>query len=680
MRSQRSSGRMAALRMAVVAASSALVGAISRGAAAVTPTQQVITMLTEMKTKGEKMMDTERKTYATYAEWVDDETKRLGFEIQDGEKKIEELLAFIEKADSDVDRLGREIQELNAEIDTLEGEKAKATETRKSEHEEYVKVSTDYSESVDALKRAVQVVGAQNYDRPQAEMLLQQMSGSVPGMPKVLAALLQERSRSLRGRSADLEPGAPEVAAYESQSGGVLSLLKSLLKKFKNELAATEEDEANQAHEFSLVELHLSDTIAKDTSDRDEKAVLKGERAAASAKAKGDLAETKASKAEDEKLKAEIEATLRDKTATYKQNQQVREDELAAISKAIEIISSPAVAGSYATHINLAQKGSQVASFLQMSRHRRRLTAAQRASELLAKRAKALGSKTLAALASRAAAAPNFSKVIEMIEQLVERLKQEAAAEADHKAWCDEQLKANKLKRNKKTARANELTAQIEDYTAQIADMGKRIETLVTEQAQLTKAMQEATEIREKEHAENTKAIADAAAGNEAVKKAIVVLREFYSSQQEASLLQQKQVPEMAEYKGMQSGKGGVIGMLEVISSDFARLRAETEASEKAAVAEYDAFMEESTTSKKQKHEEEVKLRLEKDQAEFEMSRTEKNLRATEEELAKANKYFEYLKPSCLEVHVNWEERVAKRNEEIEALKQAWNILDQKSQ
>mmetsp|Transcript_8385 Transcript_8385/g.24086 ORF Transcript_8385/g.24086 Transcript_8385/m.24086 type:complete len:680 (-) Transcript_8385:81-2120(-) len=677
MRSQRSSGRMAALRMAVVAASSALVGAISRGAAAVTPTQQVITMLTEMKTKGEKMMDTERKTYATYAEWVDDETKRLGFEIQDGEKKIEELLAFIEKADSDVDRLGREIQELNAEIDTLEGEKAKATETRKSEHEEYVKVSTDYSESVDALKRAVQVVGAQNYDRPQAEMLLQQMSGSVPGMPKVLAALLQERSRSLRGRSADLEPGAPEVAAYESQSGGVLSLLKSLLKKFKNELAATEEDEANQAHEFSLVELHLSDTIAKDTSDRDEKAVLKGERAAASAKAKGDLAETKASKAEDEKLKAEIEATLRDKTATYKQNQQVREDELAAISKAIEIISSPAVAGSYATHINLAQKGSQVASFLQMSRHRRRLTAAQRASELLAKRAKALGSKTLAALASRAAAAPNFSKVIDMVEQLIERLKQEAAAEADHKAWCDEQLKANKLKRNKKTAQANQLTADIEGLTASIADMGARIEVLVKEQQQLTKAMQEATALREKEHAENTQAIADAVAGTDAVQQAIVVLKEFYESQ--AAFLQQRQVPELEEYKGMQSNKGGVVGMLEVIVSDFSRLKAETEASEKAAVAEYDAFMEESTTSKKQKHEEEVKLRLEKDQAEFEKSRTEKRLRATEEELAKANKYFEYLKPSCLEVHVNWEERVAKRKEEIEALKEAWNILDQKS-
>jgi len=666
---------MAALRMAVVAASSALVGAISRGAAAVTPTQQVITMLTEMKTKGEKMMDTERKTYATYAEWVDDETKRLGFEIQDGEKKIEELLAFIEKADSDVDRLGREIQELNAEIDTLEGEKAKATETRKSEHEEYVKVSTDYSESVDALKRAVQVVGAQNYDRPQAEMLLQQMSGSVPGMPKVLAALLQERSRSLRGRSADLEPGAPEVAAYESQSGGVLSLLKSLLKKFKNELAATEEDEANQAHEFALVELHLSNTIEKDTADRDEKAVEKGKRAAASAKAKGELGETRKELAADQKLQAEIQATFAVKSANYKQNQEVRMQELEAISKAIEIISSPAVAQSYSKHINLAQVAG--ASFLQTSLAQTK----NEALALLRSRARALKSKTLEMVASQLAANPSFAKVIDMIEDLLEKLKAEAAAEADHKAWCDEQLKANKLKRNKRTAEANKLTAEIEGLTAQIQDMGANIERLAQEQQELTKAMAEATTLRESEHKENTQTIADAGAGVEAVKQALVVLKEFYASQAGAASFMQRrrQVPEMAEYKGMQSAKGGVVGMLEVIESDFARLKAETETSEAQAQSEYDHFMEVSTATKKAKHEEEFKLKLDKDQTEFEREQTEKDLRSTEAELAKANDYFEQLKPACLEVHVNWEERVAKRQEEIEALKEAWAILDRKS-
>merc|ERR1719188_1841422 len=138
-----------------------------------------------------------------------------------------------------------------------------------------------------------------------------------------------------------------------------------------------------------------------------------------------------------------------------------------------------------------------------------------------------------------------------MIETMLARLKEQAAAEADHKAWCDEQLKVNKLKRNKKTAKVNQLSAEIEDLSASIADMGASIDKLVKEQAELTKAMKEATTQREAEHAENTATIADAAAGTEAVRRATVILKEFYSSQ--GAFLQQ--VPEMSSYKGMQSSK-----------------------------------------------------------------------------------------------------------------------------
>lgn len=169
------------------------------------------------------------------------------------------------------------------------------------------------------------------------------------------------------------------------------------------------------------------------------------------------------------------------------------------------------------------------------------------------------------------------------------------------------------------------------------------------------------TELRSKEKAENEEAIADAAAGVEAVKKALVVLTEFYSSQ--ASFIQQEQAPEMAAYKGMQSGKGGVIGMLEVIQSDFSRLKHETETDEKAAAAEYDTLMETSRASKERKHDAEVQLKLDKDQAEFEKTEDEKDLKAVQAELAKAETYFEELKPSCLQVHVSYEERTARRKE-----------------
>merc|ERR1719330_1638556 len=628
--------------------------------------------MSEIKAKGERMMDEEKKVYANYAEWVDDEVKRLGFEIIDGKRSIEQLVAYIDKAESDVKELSGEIAALNGEITTHSAEKADATSIRQKQHAQYLKVSQDYAASVSALERAIQVLSSENYDRAQAEMLLQRMSTVVPGMPRVLSAFLQERSRrtSLRG------DGAPAVAAYEFQSGGIVSMLEGLHAKFKSELADVEEAESNSAHEFSLIELHLSNTIAKDTSDRDEKVVTKGKRAADSAKAKGELSETRAAKAADEKLSAEIQATFATKTATYQENQKVRAAELEAVAKAIEIISSSAVSGSYAKHINLAQvaQPQQVPAFLQLGRRHRRVSGKQRAADLLAHHASSLGSKELASLAQAVRDSP-FEKVIGMIEDLIARLKQAAAVEADHKAWCDEQLKANKLKRNKKNAQVNKLVADIQGMEASIADMGSTIQQLVAEKAELTKKMAEATELRKADKAENLATIADAKAGFKAVGEALVILKEFYSSQ--ASLLQQ--VPEMAAYKGQQAGNNGVIGMLEVIQTDFSRLRADTEAAESAAATEYDKFMKDSTASKTAKHKEEVQLRLDKDQTEYENGETKKDLSATEEELARAKKYYAFLKPNCLEVHVNWEERVAKRKEEVAALKEAYAILDRKT-
>jgi len=55
--------------------------------------------------------------------------------------------AFIEKSDAKVGQLGTAIAELESDIDRLTAEKNDATAVREKEHAEYLKVSTDYSES-----------------------------------------------------------------------------------------------------------------------------------------------------------------------------------------------------------------------------------------------------------------------------------------------------------------------------------------------------------------------------------------------------------------------------------------------------------------------------------------------------------------------------------------------------
>merc|ERR1719261_108159 len=490
------------------------------------------------------------------------------------------------------------------------------------------------------------------------------MAVSTPGMPAVLAALEQEGSQAR-----DTGGGAPDVAAYEFQSGGIVEMLNGLLDKFEKQLSEVEARETSAQQNYDLNKVQLTDMISHSQKNRDEKAATKADLSAKSAEAKGDLARTKESKAADEKTLAEMLRVHEQKTEVFKANQEVRTLELEALNKAIEIISSPNVADSYAGHVNLAQKP----SFLQTQSTSERVLLKQRAAELLKRRARVLSSRVLTDAASEIAANP-FAKVVDMIKTLLAKLKEEAAAEADHKAWCDKELKDNKLKRNKKTADSEKLMAEIEGLSASIDSMGNKIATLLQEQDDLTKAMGEATTDRSAEKAENTATIEDA--GAEAVKSALVVLRDFYNSQ--SAFIQQ--APEMKAYGGMQSANGGVVGMLEVIVSDFVRLEAETKAAETQAAADYDAFMRDAKADKIAKHKEEVKTKLEKDQAEFDREGAKKMLAGVNEELAKANSYYEQLKPECTEVQVSYEERAAGRKAEIEALKDAYATLDQKGQ
>merc|ERR1719473_1636525 len=167
-----------------------------------------------------------------------------------------------------------------------------------------------------------------------------------------------------------------------------------------------------------------------------------------------------------------------------------------------------------------------------------------------------------------------------MIKDMVVKLMEEANEEAEHKGWCDTELSTNEQTRKQKTQAVEVLHAEIDQLEASVAKLTQEITDLSAAVAELDTAVAEATKIREDEKAKNTVTIKDAQDASTATAQALSVLREFYAKAGDAtSLIQQKQVFDTA-YTGMQAESGGVVGMLEVIQSDFARLESETSAAE----------------------------------------------------------------------------------------------------
>jgi tetratricopeptide (TPR) repeat protein len=194
--------------------------------------------------------------------------------------------------------------------------------------------------------------------------------------------------------------------------------------------------------------------------------------------------------------------------------------------------------------------------------------------------------------------------------------------------------------------------------------------------ADLDAAVAEATKIRGEEKAKNAATIKDSQEAQTAVAQALEVLKEFYAKAGEAtSLLQQPEIFDEA-YTGMQSENGGVVGMIEVIQSDFARLEAETSASEAQAEKEYDTFMSDSAVDKAQKSKDIEHKTMKKQNEEQELQEKKGDLEGTQKELDAALAYFDKLKPSCIDSGVSYEDRVARRQEEIESLQEALRILN----
>merc|ERR1719197_1749687 len=130
---------------------------------------------------------------------------------------------------------------------------------------------------------------------------------------------------------------------------------------------------------------------------------------------------------------------------------------------------------------------------------------------------------------------------------------------------------------------------------------------------------------------------------------------------------------------GMMAESGGILGMLEVVLSDFARLESETSAAEDQAASAYGKFMDESNESVAVKDTTIKHNDNRRQQAEENNRKVKKELKLTQEELDAAMDYHAKLKADCIDTGLSYAERVKAREEELQSLKEALAMLDEQN-
>merc|ERR1719159_2064582 len=171
-------------------------------------------------------------------------------------------------------------------------------------------------------------------------------------------------------------------------------------------------------------------------------------------------------------MKEANEATLKDmkvecteKSISFEEKQKLRQEELEAIEKAIEILDSPEVAGNSAKHLELAQKKPKASALVQLDRNRQAQESGGIRGKLqafLESESTRLKSKNLELLAQQAAVDP-FAKVKKLIDQMITRLLNEAKEDADHEGFCDTEMGKSKVTRTRLSEEIDALSASVED-------------------------------------------------------------------------------------------------------------------------------------------------------------------------------------------------------------------------
>jgi hypothetical protein len=631
-------------------------------------------MLEGMLAKGDSEMKHEQVIFAEFSQFCQDTTTDKSREIDEAKERIEELSASIEKATAD--RAKAHDNQLRHDTDVFHftGDVKASTSVRALEKETFDKTHQDYSESVDALKRAVSVLSDAAHDTPQALMQLQNLN-LVPMDAK------QQLTEFLQSVGAGAEPSVPDAAAYTFNSHGVLEMLKKLLVKFTDELRELENTERDAVQNHQLLVQSLSASI-KQAKAQSAKALAKqnalAEQIAADEAERDENIEVRDAAT---KYLADLTATCEQKSSDFKSRQALRADELEALQKAVAVLQGD-VAPIAAKHLPHDEPPAQSSSLAQLFMGSR-VPTQQRLVQFLESQAGRLKSRVLSAVALSAAKDP-FTKVKKMIEDLITRLQTEAGEEAEHHAWCDSELAVNEQTRKQKTTSAESLHTKIDVLQASIAERTQQIKELNNATAKAHADLQKAREVRSAEHDENTAQIADATGAIEAVAKAIDILKEFYEKAGQATVLTQAEpeIPKIFEdpYQGMQSENGGVIGMLEVISSDFSRLKAETTASEAKAVEEFRSFKADTEALIEQNTKDVRQQEVDRQDELQALETTKADLAGTQKELGASLDYFDELKSSCITVGsgnatLDAQNRVENRQAEIDSLQKALEIL-----
>jgi len=664
------------------------------------PATKIITLLQGLQVQIKEEGQEETHLYGKFTYWCTET-------IKDKEKSVKEYEETISVATSTIQALTEDIAALETELEALEKELEKDTASKATMGEErdsanglYMDNKADLESTIDAVASAITALEA---SKP---AFLQQNWMKAPAVQKALGLLVayskDDKVVAKITKATEEQPGDPNADKFEDRKGreetyafkggDVIEMLKTLQLQFEDQLKELNSAEASASSAHKLADAAKEDEIQAAERAKETKTEVKGAKGSDLSTAESTLSEATSSRDADTTVLDETKQLCGERKEEYEKRMKTRADEIEAMGKAIEILSkvtgvrTPESKGISLIQISkkISDPKAAIVNLLRKAGSSKQTAALEKLAEKIAALKQTPGSGT-------------FDQIKNMIQKMIFHLMAEQKDEDDHKNWCDKEIATTTMMIEDKETKRDTLQASIDVLTQEIADLKVKITENQEAVALMNTEIEEETAERQAEKAENTATIKDAQDAQTAVSEAIAVLSEFYKGtgmvEKEAWELNQMHAhvrrikaapgetaepePELFEpgYKGSEEG-AGVIGMLEEIAQNFALMETGAKADETTQSDEYEKWMTDTKISISEKEQDtQMKTARMERQKEKLVSKTD-DFKHNKKELEATLQYEADLQHACVDGDSTYEDRKAARTKEIEALKQAQDILE----
>jgi len=650
----------------------------SAGASQASPIEKVLQMLSDLQAKIIGEGTDAQKVYDEFSEFCEERSRNVGFEIKTGKAEVEELKAAIGKEKATAESLSAKIEELSSAISVDEADLKAATEIRAKEKSAFDAEAAELTDVIGTLERAIGILEKEMSKSGAAAMVQLQSASSVA---QALSVMVQATSLSTADASkltaliqnsqedGDDAAGAPAAAVYKGQSGGIIQTMQDLFEKAEAQLEEARKTETKAVQAYQMLAQSLKDEIKYAQADLDKAKKALGASGEAQATAEGDLAVTTKDLEEDVATLSTLHQDCMKGAEDFEAETKSRGEELKALATAKKVIAE-ATSGAADISYSLAQvsllqvarsalsSGADLANFeavrfVRDLAHREQSTAL---AQLATRMAQAMR------MGSQAGEDP-FAKVKGLIQGMIEKLLKDAEADATEHAFCEKEMAETEAKQTDKEATIEKLTTQIDSMSAKSAKLKEEVAELQKELAALASTTAEMDKIRAEEKGIYDANKAEMEKGIDGVKMALKVLNEYYAKEGKA-------------HGAADGAGGGIIGLLEVVESDFTKGLAEMVATEQTAVSEYDRLSKENSITKAMK-DQDVKYKTKEAKGlDKSISEASADKSTVQEELDAVNEYYKGIKARCVAKAETYAERVKRRDAEIAGLKEALSILD----